>query len=179
MENDPADLFIEIEQPPPKRPKWVWIVLVTGIAIAACVLYFVFSRSEPTPVQARIPAPPGWNELEACDTMRSIDGTREAELYDDHRVVLWDFSPLKEGEPETRKPGETTWSYDADAKRYSILIGGRTELYSLITLGEPGICILLKGDRDAANLNESWFATRIADDDYEDVPYQSPPVRGD
>jgi hypothetical protein len=56
------------------------------------------------------------------------------------------------------------WSYDLESKRYAITLDEETATYSLLSRGEPTICILFKGDLGAADLRASWFSFPSNDD---------------
>jgi hypothetical protein len=159
-----ADQRPDQNPPPPeekqphwsKRIEWVWALLIGGAVTLALFYLMVFNQE----AEETSEPPAGWDELEACGTMRSIDGMRQLQLRRDQAATVTDLSPAKEGESQQRKPIETRWDYDSQAERYAIVIGERKDVYSLMKMQSPPVCILLKGDAGSADLNSSWFAIR-------------------
>jgi hypothetical protein len=153
---DPPDAP-DSRQPPSPKTEWVLALLLGGVVTVA-IFYLTFSNQQTEPEETTPPA--GWEELAACAAMKSIDENRQMELRADGTVVLTDLSPAREGETDQRKPTTTRWDYDSDSQRYSVVIGEKKEVYSLVKMRSPALCILLKGDAASADLNGSWFAVR-------------------
>ena len=134
------------------------MALLLGGVVTVAIFYLTFSNQETEPEDTTPPA--GWQEIAACGAMKSIDETRQMELRSNGIAVLTDLSPAKEGETDQRKPTATRWEYDSESQRYAVVIGEQKEIYSLVKMRSPALCILLKGDAGAADLHGSWFAVR-------------------
>jgi hypothetical protein len=126
-EYNPADRspeFASGEDRSAKRSDWVWAFVTAG-ATAVAVVYLIltpipFSGSSAGALSA------GWNDLQACGTMRSADGSRAIEFHEDRTGILRE-APNDDDENETSKASEIKWEYVA--KRYSITIDGAPEIY--------------------------------------------------
>jgi len=145
----------------PKREKHHWpatpiaCVLVVGISIV-----FVRSEFNETANQPASPLIAGWDDLISCSYTVSFDGTKQLELFEDRRVTL-----SAVGDDKIDKIAEGQWSFDENAKRYTIAVGGSTNSYSIVSLPLPPVvsCVLITGTINAADLRASWFSIPIDD----------------
>jgi hypothetical protein len=86
----------------------------------------------------------------------SLNGTKELNLFDNHRAVLYDKSVKKNGKYLTT---DGNWTFDKATQLYAISFNGELTSYSLVEPeGSAGVCMLAKGDLSATDLNASWFA---------------------
>jgi hypothetical protein len=60
---------------------------------------------------------------------------------------------------------EGTWSFNASSKRYLVALNGETTTYVLVNPEGGGMCMLIAGDVEAANLPRSWFPSPNDDND--------------
>jgi hypothetical protein len=178
-EIDPIDAdFIDVDDEgpsfpkPSKRKRWPWrLPLAVILLIAAGYgVHQLWSRYEERSERATIAAwPPGYFDLLDCAEVRSFDGSKELELDDNSRAVLWDS-------PGKQKSGEYhsvtgSWTFDPATKLYTIRLDGKAVEYAL---SKPfRSCILVKGTPNAADLSASWFAS--TSDDGVDYDYRPPP----
>jgi len=100
----------------------------------------------------------------------SFSGTKYVTLFEDQHAELVQYIPAQQGKESADSIINGRWSYDPSSTQYSITIGGNTISYSLFSPEHLAICILSKGEIDAANLYESWFTYR--DDDRGDSEEQ-------
>jgi hypothetical protein len=102
-------------------------------------------------------SPPGWDELQSCEPLRSFDGRKSITFYDDGRAEIWE-NPSQD---ETKAVGASQigrWGYDETSKRYSIEFEEDGSNYYLYSPNSVSICILAKGPVASINLQESWFS---------------------
>ena len=145
--------FTQIPEPPSRSTAW-WY-LAGGVLIIGGVFYFAVGpkgRVEPAPPPAIV----GWDDLALCSPVKSLDGTRGLNFFDDGRVEYQDNS---QNDPSGHAPTKMgTWSFDPATRTYAVSLNDTTRVYSVIASLQNQICILLSGSIGAANLNESWFA---------------------
>jgi hypothetical protein len=169
--------FIDLFEP---RPSWWSRLKVIGAGVFAVALYlgiafdflgFVFS-SRDIAARPQKPAVLGWNDLETCAFLTSLDDKKNLTLTEDQGAELMEAAPDENDAPTESKKLQGRWGYDAGSKRYSITLNGDTATYTLISRGEPATCILVKGDLDTADLRASWFSFPSNDDvlDYDYEP---------
>jgi hypothetical protein len=141
------------------------LILFGAIAV---VIYAVVTgnHSEKTKATVKQPPAPGWEQLESCSPMQSLDDTRELAFLEDHTVTL-EEKEAKTGKVLTPNALVGTWSFDELAKRYFVTLGQQKKSYALIQPENSEVCILLYGELAAANLSESWFG-RTLQDQYDD-----------
>jgi hypothetical protein len=134
---------------------WKPILLSTCVAAGALYWMFLWPDVDKDNTKPPIALIAGWDEIGACASMASLDGTREIRLSENQNAEMWDHSSSKEGENDI---AQGVWSYDATSKRYAVTLKGEMTTYTLITRGEPVTCILYKGDLGSADLRASWFS---------------------
>jgi hypothetical protein len=161
--------FTELFKP---RPSWWSRLKVIGAGVFAIMLYlafasdflgFVFSgRDVAAPPQK--PAVPGWNDLEPCAFLTSLDDKKNLALTEEQGVELVESDLDENGVATENRLLQGRWSYDATSKRYSVTLDGDTTTYTLLSRGDPTTCILVKGDLGTADLRASWFSFPSTDD---------------
>jgi len=136
------------------------------LGVGACVVYAVFVRdpSDTKDGNTKRTPTPGWEQLDACSPMQSIDDTRELSFLEDRTVTL-EAKEAKTGKTITTNTAAGTWSYDSAGKRYLVTLGQQQHSYGLVQPENSEVCILMYGEIAAANLNESWFGRTLADFD--------------
>jgi hypothetical protein len=55
-----------------------------------------------------------------------------------------------------------------------VTVSGITTTYSMVTPERTGICMLIKGEHDAADLHESWFALSSDEPDIQERERDTP-----
>jgi hypothetical protein len=131
-------------------------VLFAGFAAA---VYGVVAGNLPETIKATAKLPPaaGWEQLDACSPMQSLDGTRELTFLKNYTVKLL------EREAKTQRvlgPNKAVgvWAFDEPAKRYFVTLAQQQKSYSLVQPENSEVCILIYGELAAANIGESWFS---------------------
>jgi hypothetical protein len=153
----------------PSRPKSFWGDSLRLERLGA-VLTLAASASLGACSEEKAPVVAGWEDLLLCSDMRSLDGTRTLELFEDHRAH-WTEQNAK---GEVGKDAEGTWSFDnADAKsqleggrppnavrfkRYAVTLSAETINYLLVSPEDATNCMLIRGDVKQADLTQSWFS---------------------
>jgi hypothetical protein len=132
-------MIIKLMEPADKSRRVPWKPILLSACIAAVALYWMFLW----PDVAKDAKPPialmaGWDELGACSTMASLDGSREIKLSENQNAEMWDHSSLKEGESDIV---QGMWRYDASSKRYAVTLNGETTTYTLVERDEPVTCV--------------------------------------
>jgi hypothetical protein len=136
--------------------------LLSG-SVGAIVLYAIIHVG---PVKEDAPLEvPGWGNLSRCSPLISFDGSRYLTLSKNHFARL-------EGKKDARKTENGQWSFDQEAKSYSITVENQTTIYSAIIPGDELTCILIKGDRASVDLAASWFQDHGNDEDAPDAGIQ-------
>lgn len=131
-------------------------VLFAGIAVMVYV-GIAGNLSETKKATAKLPLAAGWEQLDACSPMQSLDGTRELTFLEDHTVKLL------EREAKTQRalgPSKAVgaWAFDEPAKRYFVTFAQQQKSYALVQPENSELCILIYGELAAANIGESWFS---------------------
>jgi hypothetical protein len=157
-EPDAPAPYQRYQSPSTQSMPWGYVLLLACIAAAG--IYW-FLRPGPSDNVVELPKPAGWDELEPCSVLDSLDETKEMTLSDNQAAKVEDVSSPGDKDHKTI---EGAWSYDAGSKRYAITLNGETTTYTLLARGEPTTCILFKGDIHAADLSESWFSFPSYDD---------------
>jgi hypothetical protein len=111
---------------------------------------------------AKRTAAPGWEQLDACSPMQSLDDTRELTFLEDHTVNLLERETKTKRELGPSKVAGT-WAFDESAKRYFVSLAQQQKSYVLIQPDNSELCILLSGEPTAANISESWFGRTLED----------------
>jgi hypothetical protein len=135
--------------------RWDKILLV-GAGIAA----LAYCQFKPDVQDGLVSNVPGWDDLILCSNVTSLDETKTLDLDEDHRAVLNGTPALNAPQNAPPPKVEGTWSFDPTSKQYSITIGGVTNVYSLVNPLSIETCMLIKGSIGAADMRDSWFATR-------------------
>jgi len=104
------------------------------------------------PVFAHEPTPLGFEEIDACSPLTTLDNTKTLSFDSGNEVELVE---QRDGSSTTVSG---TWTYDQSNKRYVITIGPQTTSYVLLTSEALNICILAKGDAGSVDLTTSWFS---------------------
>ena len=158
------------EELPPRR-SIPWLSLA-GLGVAGVAVYWMFFRGGDETKPNTYEPPMGWLELSGCTGTRSFDGTKWLSLSDDKSAELRELLPARKHEKSKERLSRGEWNYDEASKKYIVSINGETTSYSLLSESDVPGCILVKGNFNAANLAESWFAT--TDDGPDD---EAPPKR--
>jgi hypothetical protein len=151
------DSGLLVESRPPRQNLKEWgSLLLLGCIIAggAGGIYWAVSAWDKSR-QELDPWPLGWEELLDCSYTASIDGTKELNLFDNHRAVLYDKSTKEGGKYRTL---DGKWAFDQAAKHYTVTLNGDSTVYSVVEPPGWGSCMLVKGDITAADLSATWFA---------------------
>jgi hypothetical protein len=130
----------------------------SGLAFA----YWVFVHGP-----EKVPTVPGWDDLISCSDSTSLDGTRRLSVSENSHATLYEAR----GPSDRRKGHETisregTWSFDEISKRYLVVLNGETTAYLLVSPESGGMCMLIAGEVQSADLRQSWFSSP-ADDNHE------------
>jgi hypothetical protein len=147
--------FIQMRKPPSRTRYW-WRVFWVCAGIS--IVYLTLHRHR---AAEQLVALPGWDELLPCSYVASFDGTKKLGFSENGSAVLYDNS-AKSGSVDGN------WTFDETAKLYTVTINGEIATYSVIEPGGGGICILVKGNANAADLRSSWFSSPIDDDHSDD-----------
>jgi hypothetical protein len=92
---------------------------------------------------------------------------RRLVLSEYSHAVLYEARTLsgrREGKETVSKEG--TWSLDEASNRYLIILNGETTAYFRFEPESGGICMLIIGGLQSADLRQSWFSSP-ADDNHE------------
>ena len=140
------------------------VKILCACAGAAFVCFIFSARTDKARAPIRIV--PGWDDLASCAYVTSLDGTKQLSISENNRATLYESVALldKKGSVE-RIPIEGTWSFDEISKQYSVALNGVTTTYLLVNPERGGVCMLIAGELEAANLRRSWFTFQSDDDD--------------
>ena len=144
---------------------WAKFLLFAGAAIAVYAAV-KGSPTETNKAATKRTAVPGWEQLDDCSPMQSLDDTKELTFLKDHTVNLQEREAKTERELGPSKAAGT-WAFDESAKRYLVTLAQQQKSYALIQPENSGVCILLSGELAAANMSDSWFG-RTPEDTYDD-----------
>jgi hypothetical protein len=114
-----------------------------------------------------VPTALGWDGLISCSDSTSLDGTRRLSVSENSHAILYEAhrpSDRRRGNETISKEG--TWSFDEISKRYLVVLNGETTTYLLVSPESGGMCMLIAGDVQSADLRQSWFSSP-ADDNHE------------
>jgi hypothetical protein len=130
----------------------------TGVAF----VYWMFLHRPERP-----PSAPGWDDLISCSEATSLDGTRRLSVSENSHAILYEaHGPSDRGERSETISREGTWSFDETSKRYVVVLSGETTTYLLVSPGNGGMCMLIAGEMQSADLRQSWFSSP-ADENHE------------
>jgi hypothetical protein len=166
-----------IERPNPPSHKWRWRPIIIGCVLAA-VVYLIYFRSSPHSVQPALVENPGWDGLSMCSDAASLDGTKGLGLSSDGRAVLFDNTPIKDGQTVADHTTDGAWHFEGSG-RYSLTFKGQTATYLIVWPEQTSICMLIRGSLDAADLSASWFSGAHNDEPAEDDAREDYRYRGD
>ena len=115
----------------------------------------------------KVPTALGWDDLISCSDSASLDGTRRLSMSENGHATLYE----SHGSSDRRKDHETTpregaWSFDEISKRYLVVLNGETTTYLLVSPESGGMCMLIAGEVQSADLRQSWFSSP-ADDNHD------------
>lgn len=131
--------------------------LLPLILVAAVILGVYYILSKENAHRSSRPAVAGWDDIEACGSLTSFDGTKTIDFEREHKIVRTEKSPNADDKSERKSIG--TWSFDAEKERYTVSFEDGLLEYKLVKPEESSVCILAPGDVGAVNLRESWFGT--------------------
>ena len=132
------------------------LMLVTTVSLGVYpILVMENAHRSSRPVVA------GWEEIDECGSLTSLDGTKTLDLERSHRAKLTEKSSDEVDNPERKVDGR--WSFDAEKDRYTVSLKDTTSEYELVKPEDSSVCILAPGDVSAVNLRGSWFG-RIQDE---------------
>jgi hypothetical protein len=157
-----------------RRQFWPGLtILITMSVVGPAAGYFAFFwKGGQQSTVSKETWPPGWENLlgAGCTDTGSIDGTKELHLFDNQKAVLY----VKEGRGTHRTDG--SWVLDTTDNRYSVTLGETLTSYSIVAPERSGVCMLIKGEPNAADLRASWFAlsTDIDPREFEDRERDTP-----
>jgi hypothetical protein len=131
---------------------------------AAFVCFIFSARTDKARAPIRIV--PGWEDLISCSYVTSLDGTKQLSISENNRATLYESVALldKTGGDE-RISIDGTWSFDETSKQYFVALNGETTTYLLVSPEKGGVCMLVAGELEAANLRRSWFSFQADDND--------------
>jgi hypothetical protein len=133
--------------------------------LAAAVIYIAVTRNHSENSEGKLkhpPSPPGWEELVGCSPLQSFDDTKELDVFEDHTVTM-EVKEAKTGKVLSPRKKAGTWAFDELAKRYFITLGEQQKSYALIQPENSEVCMLIFGEQEAANINETWFGRTLED----------------
>ena len=138
--------------------------ILCACAGATFVCYMFSAKTDKARSPIRIV--PGWENLISCAYATSLDGTEQLSVSENNRATLYESAALsdKNGDDE-RISIEGTWSFDEISKQYFVALNGETTAYLLVSPERGGVCMLIAGALEAANLRRSWFSFQAEDDD--------------
>ena len=175
---DPRKLPVVIDSPaepdlvewpkPPSKARYRWLVVI--VVAAAGAVYLIFIRGEDAK-QATEPGPAGWYELLDCSYTVSLDGSKELNLFQNQRAVMYDKAKKNERGKYITVDG--TWGFEEATKLYTITLNGESENYSIAEPGQ-GLCMLVKGDLASADLRTSWFSLPVDGEPGDDREHDAP-----
>jgi hypothetical protein len=136
-------------------------VLLVTVSAAAALLGLYYLLSAENARRQSQPEIAGWDDIDACGSLKSFDGTKTLDFDRSHKVSLIEKSSSDADKAERKVDG--TWSFDEEKERYVVSLGAGSTEYELIKPEEASVCILTSSDVGAVDLRESWFA-RIDDE---------------
>jgi len=107
-----------------------------------------------------VPTALGWDDLISCSDSTSLDGTRRLSVSGNSNATLYEAR----GPSDRRRDNEAiskegTWSFDEISKRYLVVLNGETTTYLLVIPEGGGMCMLIAGDIQSADLRQSYFSS--------------------
>jgi hypothetical protein len=138
--------------------------ILCACAGAAFVCFIFSARTDKARAPIRIV--PGWEDLISCSYVTSLDGTKQLSISENNRATLYVSVALSDKKGgEERISIEGTWSFDEISKQYFVALNGETTTYLLVSPEKGGVCMLVAGELEAANLRRSWFSFQADDND--------------
>ena len=126
----------------------------TLLAIAA--YYTVTGKVPQETLRSKGPPVAGWEELDACLPMQSLDGGQTLSFSEDHKIQL-------SGANVTGHETEGVWAFDESGKRYLMTLGSEQKSYVLVRPEDSEVCIFARGDVKSSDMSESWYSRTISD----------------
>lgn len=120
------------------------VLMVAAVVLMAAGYLFSDKRSTSAP-QVFEDRVAGYEELGECSATTSFDDRSVMGLHSDGHAEVSGDAGTKVGR----------WSFSDG--RYRVTVAGETTIYTRVEV-DPVACILVKGDRTAADLTASWFA---------------------
>jgi hypothetical protein len=115
----------------------------------------------------KVPTALGWEDLIACSDSTSLDGTRHLFLSENSHATLYEaHGPSDRRRDHEIISKEGTWSLDEISKRYLVVLNGETTTYLFVSPESGGMCMLIAGGVQSADLRQSWFSSP-ADDNHD------------
>jgi hypothetical protein len=136
-------------------------LLFAGIVGVAYVV-FIGDHSETKKGTRKQPPVAGWEQLDACSPMQTLDDTRELTFIEDHTIKL-EEREAKTGRALGPSTLAGTWAFEESTHRYFVTLADQQKSYALVQPENSEVCILMNGDLGAANLAESWFGRTLQD----------------
>jgi hypothetical protein len=147
------DLRPALYKPEPRRKTWARVVgsviFLGGVSLG---VYYLVTHS--TPHREPEPPKPGWEQLARCSFLTSLDGNKDLSLWDDGRAELFDNTSKDKDVVAV----EGQWRFEQATNLFAVIFDGVSKSYAVVEPGQGPICMLLKGDLQAADLKESWFS---------------------
>lgn len=138
--------------------------ILCACAGAAFVCYMFSVKTDKARAPIRIV--PGWENLISCSYATSLDGTKQLSVSENNRATLYESVALSDKKGSDKRISiEGTWSFDEISKQYFVALNGETTAYLLVSPERGGVCMLIAGELEAANLRRSWFSFQADDDD--------------
>jgi hypothetical protein len=133
-----------------------WSVIVLFWAALILGVYYFLSTEKARRLSK--PEIAGWDDIHACGSLTSFDGTKTLDFERSHKAHLTEKSSDDAEQPEREVDG--AWSFDADNERYTVTFGDSSADYALVKPDDSSVCVLARGDVSAVNLRESWFGPK-------------------
>jgi hypothetical protein len=129
-------------------------VVLTLIASAA---YYAVTAKVPQETKQSKSSPVlGWEELDACLPMQSLDGRQTLSFSENHTVQL-------NGANVPGQKAEGVWAFDESGKRYLMTLGSEQKSYVLVRPEDSEVCILARGELKSSDMGESWYSRTLSD----------------
>ena len=107
-----------------------------------------------------VPTALGWDDLISCSDSTSLDGTRRLSVSGNSNATLYEArGPSDRSRDNEAISKEGTWSFDEISKRYLVVLNGETTTYLLVIPEGGGMCMLIAGDIQSADLRQSYFSS--------------------
>ena len=142
---------------------WINVIAFGAVVISCLVPFFEIYPPKNADAAPKTPELLDPDDLGLCDLTWSLDGHKRLFLNTDHLAEIEDDMKRSESNNVEDSLASGTWRYEPISGRYAVTLEGLTVLYSRISPIE-NVCLLVKGEIGAADLNASWFAGWTHDD---------------